>query len=78
MGAHEGTSADRSDPRGSEREGERGRAGVGTDRRGPPVRHRGHAGVRARARAGLSGPTWAELGFSIFQGISNFFSFYFL
>jgi hypothetical protein len=51
---------DRPGPRGSERErgGER-RAGVGADRRGPPVRHRGRAGTGA----GLSGPTWAELGF---------------
>jgi hypothetical protein len=49
--------ADRPGPRVSEREGERGRAGVGADRRGPPVRHR----VRARAR--LSGPVWAEIGF---------------
>jgi hypothetical protein len=39
---------------------ERGREGtlVGTDRRGPPVRHRG----RARG-VGLSGSSWAELGF---------------
>jgi hypothetical protein len=45
-----------------EREGGRGseRARVCADRWGPPVRHRG---ARARARAGLSGPTWAELGF---------------
>jgi hypothetical protein len=35
---------------------------VGADRRGPPVRHRGRAGVGARV-VGLSGPTWAELGF---------------
>jgi hypothetical protein len=27
---------------------------------------------------GLSGSTWAELGFSVFQGISNCFSIYFL
>ena len=53
MGAREGTSADRSGPLGSEREG----ALVGADRLGPPVRHRGRAG------AGLSGPTWAEIGF---------------
>jgi hypothetical protein len=37
--------------------------------------------ARARARTcgvGFSGPTWDELGFSIFQGISNCFSIYFL
>jgi hypothetical protein len=57
--------ADMLGPWGSEREGERGRAGVDADRRGPPVRHRGRAGAGAgaRERAGLSGPTWAELGF---------------
>jgi hypothetical protein len=33
---------------GTEREGEK-RARVGTDRRDPPVRRRGHAGVGARA-----------------------------
>jgi hypothetical protein len=42
--AGERNCADRPGPQGSERErGERGRAGVGADRRGPPVRHRGHA-----------------------------------
>jgi hypothetical protein len=42
-----------------QRERERGREGavVGADRRGPPVRH------RRRARARLSGLTWAEIGF---------------
>jgi hypothetical protein len=61
VGARKGTSADRSSPQGNERE--RGREGalVGVDRRGPPVRHRGGAGARARAR--LSGPVWAEFGF---------------
>jgi hypothetical protein len=56
---------------------ERGRKGarVCADRQGPPVRHRGRAGARG---VGLSGPTWAELVFSIFQGTSNCFSFYFL
>jgi hypothetical protein len=52
---------------GAARERERGRAGVGADRRSPPVRHRGRAGAdaRARARVGarLNGTTWAELGF---------------
>jgi hypothetical protein len=43
--------------------GERGRAGVGADWRGPPVRHQGRAGTGVRAQAGLSGPTWGELGF---------------
>jgi hypothetical protein len=43
----------------TEREGER-RDRVGADRRDPPVRKRG------RARAGLNGPTWAEMSFSIF------------
>jgi hypothetical protein len=57
--AGERNDTDRPGPRGSEREGDRGRAGVGANRRGPPVRHRG----RARAVAGLSGPTWAKLGF---------------
>jgi hypothetical protein len=46
-----------------EREGER-RDRVGADRRDPPVRHRGRAG--ARAGAGLNGPAWAEMAFSIF------------
>jgi hypothetical protein len=34
---------------------------VGADRRGPSGRHRGRVG--AHAGVGLSGPTWAELGF---------------
>jgi hypothetical protein len=42
---------------------ERGRAGAGADRRGPPVRNRGRAGASMRARARLIGPTWAEIGF---------------
>jgi hypothetical protein len=42
-----------------EREGERAR--FGADRRGPPVRHRRHAG--AGAGTGLSGPVWAEISF---------------
>jgi hypothetical protein len=33
---------------------------VGADRWDPPIKHRGRAG------AGLNGPTWAELAFSIF------------
>jgi hypothetical protein len=41
------------------REGGSERAQVCTDRRAPPVRHRGRAG----AGAGLSGPIWAEFGF---------------
>jgi hypothetical protein len=52
--------ADKPVPRGSEREGREG-ALVGADRRGPPVRHRGHAGAGARAGLGLVG----RLGFSI-------------
>jgi hypothetical protein len=54
--------ADKPGPRGSERERERGREGarVGADWRGPPIRHRRRVGARG---AGLSGPTWAELGF---------------
>jgi hypothetical protein len=49
--------ADRPGPRSArERDGERGRAGVGADRRGPPVRHRGRAGTGARAGG------WAGLG----------------
>jgi hypothetical protein len=60
--AGERNGTDRPGPRGSERErGERGRVGVGADRRGRPVRHRGRAG--ARAWAGLSGPVWDEIGF---------------
>jgi hypothetical protein len=60
--AGERNGADRPGPRGSERERgvERGRAGVGADRWGPPVRHQGHVGT---PRARLSGPTWAELDF---------------
>jgi hypothetical protein len=34
--------------------------------------------ARGRAGAGLSGPVWAEIGFSFFQGFSNCFSIYFL
>jgi hypothetical protein len=51
VGAREGTSADRSGPRGNERAREGGNEGalVGTG--------------GARARDGLSGPTWAEIGF---------------
>jgi hypothetical protein len=45
-----------------EREGGSERAQACADRRGPPVRHRGRAGA-SRARAGLSGPVWAEIGF---------------
>jgi hypothetical protein len=46
---------------------------VGTDRRGPPVRHRG-----ARARAGLSGPVWAEIGFPFSRDFLIAFLFIFL
>jgi hypothetical protein len=63
--ARERTSADRSGPRDREREGEE-RARVGADRRDLPVRRRGRASVHARAGAGLNGPTWAEIAFSIF------------
>jgi hypothetical protein len=43
-----------------QREGEREGKGarVRADRWDPPVRHRGHAGARARG-AGPNGPTWA-------------------
>jgi hypothetical protein len=58
-GARGRTSADRSGPRDREREGER-RDRVGAGRRDPPVRQRG------RTRAGLNGPVWAEMAFSIF------------
>jgi hypothetical protein len=54
--------ADRSAPQNSERE--RGRAGVGADRRGPPVRRRGRAGAGARVGLGwlgLNGPKWIFL-----------------
>jgi hypothetical protein len=58
---------------------ERGRKGalVGTDRRGPPIRHRGRGGAGARARAGLSGPTLAELGFSFSRDFLIAFLFIF-
>jgi hypothetical protein len=52
--------ADKPGPRGSDR------ACWLAYRRGPPVRHRGHAGPDARTRAGLTGPTWAEISFSFF------------
>jgi hypothetical protein len=57
---------------------ERGREGarVGADRRDPPVRHRGRAGASVRG-AGLNGPTWAELGFSIFREFLIAFLFIF-
>jgi hypothetical protein len=55
-----------------EREGERGHAGVGADRRDPPVRCKGRAGAR------LSGPVWAEIVFPFSREISNAFSIYFL
>jgi hypothetical protein len=61
-GAREGNSADRSAPQSSERErGGSERTQGCADRRGPPVRHRGH--VNARARAGLSESAWAEIDF---------------
>jgi hypothetical protein len=46
-----------------EREG-RECARVGADRKDPPVRLRGRAGVGERA--GLNGPAWALMAFSIF------------
>jgi hypothetical protein len=46
--------AERSAPQSSERERESERARVGADRRGPLVRHRGHAGAGVR-RLGLVG-----------------------
>jgi hypothetical protein len=57
----------------------RGREGVsvhaGANRRGPPVRHQGHAGARVGlVWLGLNGSKW----FFYFQGISNAFSIYFL
>jgi hypothetical protein len=61
--ARETTSTARPHGAAREREG-RERARVGADRRDPPVRHRGRAG--AHTGAGLNGPTWAELVFSIF------------
>jgi hypothetical protein len=56
--------------------GGRGREGarVGTDRRDPPIRHRGRAGARG---SGLNGPAWAELGFSIFREFLISFLFIF-
>ena len=65
--------ADKPGPQGSER----GREGtlVGTDRRGPHVRHRGRSG--AGARAGLSGPTWAEIGFPFSMDFLTAFLFIF-
>ena len=62
-GARERTRADRSGPRDRDREGKK-RARVGADRRDPPVRQRGRAGVRMRA--GLNGLPWAEIVFPIF------------
>jgi hypothetical protein len=62
-GAREGNRADRSAPWFSERErGEESASAQGcADRWDPPVRQRGRAGARARAR--LSGLPWAELAF---------------
>jgi hypothetical protein len=77
-GARERTSADRSGPRDREREGERGRS-VCADRQGPPVRHRGRAGARARARGGWA--RWVDfgrIGLFYFPGICIAFSIYFL
>jgi hypothetical protein len=50
-----------------QREGERERRGVraGADRRDPPVRHRGRAGMGARARGWACWADWAEMVFSI-------------
>jgi hypothetical protein len=70
--ASERNGADRPHPRGSERE--RGREGA-LDL--APTGGARLSGTEV-TRAGLSGLTWAELGFSIFQGISNCFSIYFL
>jgi hypothetical protein len=53
----------------------RGRAQACADRRGSPVRHRGRAG--AGARAGLSGPTWAKMAFSISREFLIVFLFIF-
>jgi hypothetical protein len=58
VGAHEGTSADRSAPRCSEREGGSERAQACADKRGPPVRHRGRVGL---GRLGLNGLKWLFL-----------------
>jgi hypothetical protein len=59
-GAGKRNDADRSAPQSSERE--RGCAGVGTDRRGPPVRRRGHMGAH---EAGPAWAKWVEMTFSI-------------
>jgi hypothetical protein len=48
-----------------QRERERGGAQGCADRRDSPVRQRGRAGARGRARAGLNGLPWAELAFPI-------------
>jgi hypothetical protein len=60
-GARGRTSADRSGPRDRERERERGAIGLAPTG-GTHLSGRGGA----RARAGLNGPAWAEMAFSIF------------
>jgi hypothetical protein len=57
------------------RERGRGHAQACADRRGPPVRHTGRAG--ASAWAGLSGPTYAEMAFSISREFLIVFLFIF-
>jgi hypothetical protein len=66
------TGADRLAPAGRARERERARErGSAADRRGPPIRQRGHAGAR---------PGWTDLGrlgcfiLFFFSGFSNSFS----
>ena len=52
---------------------------VGADMRGPLVRHRGRAGAGAgaHARAGLSGPHWAEIDFPFYRDFLIAFLFIF-
>jgi hypothetical protein len=66
-GTRKRNGADRSAPKSSEREREREseHTRVGANRRGPPVRHRGHAGVQA----GLSGPNGLKW---VFYFLGNF------
>jgi hypothetical protein len=80
-GTGERNDVDRPGPWGSERERERGRERACWSWRrqaGPTCQALRAHRHGARARAGLSWRVWAEIGFSIFQGISNCFSIYFL
>jgi hypothetical protein len=61
-GAGKRNGADKPAPQSIEREREGVSVQAGVDRRGPPVRHRWHAGARGGlGQLGLNGPKWLFL-----------------